>query len=59
MEQWTATAVDCLDINDMESIDTVEAGDLELEDAGTESIRTPIRLTNVAYCSELFSTQWH
>jgi hypothetical protein len=37
MEQWTATAADCLDIKDMKNIATVEAGDLELEDAGSDS----------------------
>jgi hypothetical protein len=37
MEQWTATAADCLDIKDMGSIDTVEAYDLELEDVGSDS----------------------
>jgi hypothetical protein len=36
MERWTATAA-CLDIKDMRKIDTVEADDLELEDAGPNS----------------------
>jgi hypothetical protein len=37
MEQWTATAADCLDIKDMENVATVEADDLEIEDAGSDS----------------------
>jgi hypothetical protein len=37
MEQWTATAADCLDISDMGNIDTIEADDLKLEDAGSDS----------------------
>jgi hypothetical protein len=37
MEQWTANAADCLDIKDKENIVTIEAGDLELEDAGSDS----------------------
>jgi hypothetical protein len=37
MEQWTATAADYLDIKEMENIDTVNANDLELEDAGSDS----------------------
>jgi hypothetical protein len=45
MEQWTATAADCLDIKDMRNIDTVEADDPELKDAGSNFDSTPIRLT--------------
>jgi hypothetical protein len=37
MEQWTATAANCLDIKDMRNIDTIETDDLKLEDAGSES----------------------
>jgi hypothetical protein len=37
MEQWTATAADCLDIKDMGNIDTIEKVDLELEDADSDS----------------------
>jgi hypothetical protein len=37
MERWTATAADCLDIKEMGNIVTVEADDLELEDAGSDS----------------------
>jgi hypothetical protein len=37
MEQWTATAADCLDIKDLGNIDTIEANDMELEDAGSDS----------------------
>jgi hypothetical protein len=37
MEQWTATAADCLDIKDMGNIATIETDDLELEDAGPDS----------------------
>jgi hypothetical protein len=37
MEQWTATAADCLDIRDMGYIDAFEAADLELEDGGSDS----------------------
>jgi hypothetical protein len=37
MEQWTATAADCLDISDMGNVATVEADDLGLQDAGSES----------------------
>jgi hypothetical protein len=37
MEQWTATAADCLDIKDMGNIATTETGDLELEDACPDS----------------------
>jgi hypothetical protein len=33
MEQWTATAADCLDIKDMGNIATIEVDDLEFEDA--------------------------
>jgi hypothetical protein len=36
MEQWTATAADCLDIKDMGNIATIKADDLELEDAGSD-----------------------
>jgi hypothetical protein len=36
MELWTATAADCLDITDMGNITTIEADDLELEDAGPD-----------------------
>jgi hypothetical protein len=37
MERWTATAADCLDIEDMGNIATIEADDLELEAAGPDS----------------------
>jgi hypothetical protein len=37
MEQWTATTADCLDITDMDNVASVEADDLELEDAGSDS----------------------
>jgi hypothetical protein len=37
MEQWTATAADCLDIKDMGNVATVEADDLELKNAGPDS----------------------
>jgi hypothetical protein len=37
MERWTASAVDCLDIKELGNITTVEANDLELEDAGPNS----------------------
>jgi hypothetical protein len=37
MEQWTATAADCLDIEDMGNIATIETDDLELEYAGPDS----------------------
>jgi hypothetical protein len=37
MEQWTATAAECLDIKDMGNVATIEADDLELEDAGPDS----------------------
>jgi hypothetical protein len=37
MEQWTATAADCLDIKDMGNIATIKADDLELEDASSDS----------------------
>jgi hypothetical protein len=37
MEQWTATAANYLNIEDMENIDTIEADGLELEDAGPDS----------------------
>jgi hypothetical protein len=37
MEQWTATAADCLDIKDIGSIAAIEADDLKLEDACPDS----------------------
>jgi hypothetical protein len=37
MEQWTATAADCLDNLDMGDIATIEADDLEFEDASPDS----------------------
>jgi hypothetical protein len=37
MERWTATAADCLDIEDTGNIATIEANDLELEAAGPDS----------------------
>jgi hypothetical protein len=37
MEQWTATAANCLDIKDMWNIATIKADGLELEDAGPDS----------------------
>jgi hypothetical protein len=37
MERWTATAADCLDIEDTGNIATIEADDLELEAAGPDS----------------------
>jgi hypothetical protein len=37
MEQRTATAADCLDIKDVRNIATVEASDLELQNAGSDS----------------------
>jgi hypothetical protein len=37
MKQWTLNAAYCLDIKDMGDIDTVEAVDLELEGAGSDS----------------------
>jgi hypothetical protein len=37
MEQWKATAADCLDIEDMGNIATIEAADLDLEAAGPDS----------------------
>jgi hypothetical protein len=37
MEQWTATAANCLDITDMGNIVTIKTVDLELEDAGSDS----------------------
>jgi hypothetical protein len=37
MKQWAATATDCLDIKDMGNKATIEADDLELEDAGSDS----------------------
>jgi hypothetical protein len=36
MEQWTATAADCLDIKDMGNIAIIETDDLKLEDAGSD-----------------------
>jgi hypothetical protein len=37
MEQWTVTAADCLDIEDMGNIaTTIKADDLELEDARSD-----------------------
>jgi hypothetical protein len=36
MEQWTATAADCLYIRGMENIDIIEADDLEFGDAGLD-----------------------
>jgi hypothetical protein len=37
MEQWTATAADCLAIEDMGSIATIKTDDFKLEDAGSDS----------------------
>jgi hypothetical protein len=37
MEQWKATAADCLDIKDMGNIATIKTSDLELENAGSDS----------------------
>jgi hypothetical protein len=37
MEQWTATAADFLDIKGIRNVATVEADDLELENAGPNS----------------------
>jgi hypothetical protein len=37
MERWTATAADCLDIEDIGNIAIIEADDLELEAAGPDS----------------------
>jgi hypothetical protein len=37
MEQWTATAADCLDIKDTGNVATVEADDRELGDASSDS----------------------
>jgi hypothetical protein len=45
MEQWTATAADCLDIKDIGNVATVEAEDAELEMQARTPILTPIRLT--------------
>jgi hypothetical protein len=37
MEQWTATAANCLDIKDTGNIATINTDDLEFEDAGPDS----------------------
>jgi hypothetical protein len=43
--QQPLPTADCLDIKDMGNIATIKADDLELEDAGSDSDLTPIRLT--------------
>jgi hypothetical protein len=37
MEQWIATAADCLDIKDMGNIASIKTDDLVHEDAGSDS----------------------
>jgi hypothetical protein len=45
MEQWTATAADCLDINDMGNIANINTDYLNSKTLARTSILTPNRLT--------------